>query len=439
MSMRILLLILAALPLAANAADPESTCRTRSTEILEAVTSGNFDAATTHFDARMQQALDADKLRQVWEDMLPAQFGAYLRAADTTVTRDGGAVIATTPLEFARGWLDMQVACDAEGGIGGLFFKPGQAPAASTTSAAPGVVVQELAVDSPLGPLPGTLLLPAGKGPFPAVLLVAGSGPNDRDGTIGSNKPLRDIADALADKGIASYRYDKRTLVHGAAMAGKAITVDDEVTDDAVAALQLLSQQAQVDANRVFVLGHSLGGLMAPRIATRAPTTAGVILLAAPVTLDLDTVLRQLRYIASIDPEQAEAGKDMMASIITARDALAEADPAHPPAGEFFHAPASYWLSLRSYDPIVTTRKLQQPVLVLQGDRDYQVTPDNDFAVWKRAFHDDHRVTLKAYPTLSHLFMPAGDPPSPADYANAGHVDAQVLDDITTWITRVTK
>lgn len=438
MLMRTLLPILAALPLAANAGDPEATCRARSAEILDALASGRFDAATAHFDARMRQALDAGKLRQAWQDALPAQLGMYRRAADTTITRNGDAAVAATPLEFANGWLDMQVACDAEGAVGGLFFKPGQAPAASAPPVAPGVVTRELVLDSPLGPLPGTLALPAGKGPFPAVLLVTGSGPNDRDETIGPNKPFLDVANALAARGIASYRYDKRSRVHGAAMAGKAITVDDEVTDDAVAALHLLAQQPGIDAHRVFVLGHSLGALMAPRIAQRAHAT-GMILLAAPVTLDLDSVLRQLRYIASVDPAQAEDIKEMLASITAARDALAKADPAHPPAGEFFHAPASYWLSLRGYDPVATARKLASPLLVLQGGRDYQVTPRDDFAAWQRGFHDDKRATLKEYPTLGHLFMPAGDPPSPADYARAGHVDAQVLDDIVAWIGRAAR
>ena len=106
--------------------------------------------------------------------------------------------------------------------------------------------VQPLAVTSPLGPLPGVLTLPEGKGPFPAVVLVGGSGAHDRDETIGPNKPFRDLAVGLARHGIASLRYDKRTYAYGVQMAGKAITVDDEVTDDALTASHVLGKQVQI-------------------------------------------------------------------------------------------------------------------------------------------------------------------------------------------------
>lgn len=144
-------------------------------------------------------------------------------------------------------------------------------PSAATT--VEGVREQPLAVVSPLGPLPGTLTLPRGEGPFPTVLLIAGSGPNDRDETIGPNKPFRDLAQGLAAAGIASLRHDKRTRVHAAQMAeaqkaGNALTVDDEVTDDALSALTLLAKQPGVDGKRVFVLGHSLGAMMAPRVGS---------------------------------------------------------------------------------------------------------------------------------------------------------------------------
>lgn len=291
---------------------------------------------------------------------------------------------------------------------------------------------RELAVPSPVGPLPGTLTMPSGSGPFPVVLLLAGSGPNDRDETIGSNKPFLDIATGLAEHGIATLRYDKRTRVFGA--GSRVITVDDEVTDDAVAALQLLAKQPAIDATRVFVLGHSLGGLMAPRIAERVPGVAGVILFAAPVTFDLDTVLRQIRYITTVQHVPPEQSQQLTAQIVTARDAIAKADPAHPPAGEYFHAPASYWLSFRGYDPVAVAKNLRRPLLILQGGRDYQVTPKDDFAHWQTAFAHDKHATLKEYPELYHLFMQGGDPPSPADYAKAGHVDATVISDIADWI-----
>jgi alpha/beta hydrolase fold. len=412
-------------------------CRTHSDDMLQALQKHDYAAATAHLDARMQTALDANKLRQTWEQMLPQKFGAYDHATETRVQSNGTATVAETPLHFANGWLSMRVSCDATGKVSGLFFARGQVPSENTTQATMDTTAaneHSMEIASPLGPLPGTLTLPSGKGPFPAVLLVAGSGPNDRDETIGPNKPFRDLAQALATAGIASLRYDKRTHIYGAQIAGKAITVDDEVTDDAVTALQLLGQQSQIDPHRLFVLGHSLGGLMAPRIAQRQARLAGVILLAAPVNFGIDTILRQSRYIGRLKGISAHELDAQLASIVTAHDTIAHADPAHPPTGILVGAPMSYWLSLRTYDPIAVAKTLHTPMLILQGDSDYQVTPNDDYAHWKTTFAHDPRVQMHDYPGLSHLFMPAGTPPGPADYDKPGHVDARVLRDISTWV-----
>lgn len=416
---------------------PQQTCRAHSDEILQALQKHDYASATAHLDARMQAAMDASKLREVWEQMLPQQFGAYDHAAATRVQSSGVATVAETPLHFARGWLSMRVSCDATGKVSGLFFAPGQAPsdsAAPATTQAHAANERSLTIASPLGPLPGTLTLPPGNGPFPAVLLVAGSGPNDRDETIGPNKPFRDLARGFAAAGIASLRYDKRTLAYGAQMAGKPITVDDEVTDDAVTALRLLGQQRQIDPHRLFVLGHSLGGLMVPRIAQRYTHLAGAILLAAPAKFGVETLLRQSRYLDQLQGMSAAAIDQQLAPMVAARDTLAHADPAHPPAGALLGAPMSYWLSLRNYDPVAVAAKLHTPMLILQGDADYQVTANGDYARWKAAFAHAPRVQMHDYPGLSHLFMPASTPPGPADYAKPGHVDATVLHDITAWI-----
>jgi pimeloyl-ACP methyl ester carboxylesterase len=173
---------------------------------------------------------------------------------------------------------------------------------------------------------------------------------------------------------------------------------------------------------------------MAPRIGQRAPEAAGLILLAAPVSFDLNVILRQTRYVASQQGASNAELEALTAPIIAARDTLAHASAAHPPAGLFFHAPAIYWLSLRDYDAVATAQHLSMPMLILQGQRDYQVTPDIDFARWSAALSTDKRVQLKLYPGLDHLFMPGSNPPSPSDYLHASHVDTKVIDDIATWI-----
>lgn len=427
--------VVCAMP-AAYAAEAEDVCSVRSADFLQAWQKGDNAAAAAHFDAQVKAAMSAQRLDQLWSHKLPEKFGAFDHAAAMQMERKGDMTVVDTPLHFARGWVRMRVACDASDQIAGLFFAPGQDPAAAALAAPlpPGAHERPLAVSTPLGPLPGTLTLPAGKGPFPAVLLVVGSGPHDRDATIGPNKSFRDLAMGLAAAGIASLRYDKRTLVYGAQMTGKAITVDDEVTDDAVTAAHLLARQPGIDPRRVFVLGHSLGATMAPRIGQRDPQLAGLILMAAAARPALDVIAEQVREqigAHALTPAQVAAGEK---AIEAERQLLAKADPRHPPQGSYGGVPQSYWLSMQTYQPVAVAQTLSMPLLILQGGSDFQVSPTNDFARWQRAFAGRPQVTLDLYQGLNHLFMPAGKTGTVADYDVPAHVDARVIRDVARWV-----
>src|SRR4051794_11541515 len=150
--------------------------------------------------------------------------------------------------------------------------------------------------------LPGTLTLPTGTGPFPAVVLVHGSGPHDRDETIGPNKPFRDLAWGLAAQGVAVLRYEKRTHEHPAKLMPlkEKLTIREESVDDAVAAVALLRKQKEVDGKRIFVVGHSLGAIVAPKVAALEPAVAGIVLLAGSPRPFEDIILDQLTYLASL-------------------------------------------------------------------------------------------------------------------------------------------
>lgn len=425
----------------AHAASNADTCRTYSSAFMKALENGNYAAATTHFNAKMKAAASAQILAQFWQS-LPTKnnLGSYEHAGSARLIHYGSAVIVDTPLQFTHGRKILRVACDASGNIEGFFIRPAPPEMSKPGKTAPSpssANEQPLAVSSPYGPLPGTLTLPAGKGPFPAVLLVAGSGPENQDETLGPNKPFRDIALGLAAGGIASLRYDKRTYSYPRQVADNPnVTVDDVTTDDALTALRELARQKSIDTQRLFVLGHSLGAMMAPRIGQRDPHLDGLILMAAPTSFSLETVVGQLRRIARVEKWSAAQLKQQLAPIVKARKALAEANPAHPPSGLFFHAPASFWLSLRSYHPIATAKRLSEPLLILQGGSDYQVTPKNDFARWRAAFAHNPRVKLIEFTGLDHLFIPVSprQSPSPAEELKPGHVDARVIHAIVAWI-----
>jgi dienelactone hydrolase len=281
--------------------------------------------------------------------------------------------------------------------------------------------------------LPGTLTLPRGPGPFPVVVLVHGSGAHDRDETIGANKPFRDIAHGLAERGIAVLRYEKRTYRYRRLLSDEQLTIDRETTHDALLAIAQLRQTRMIDHRRIFVLGHSQGGMLAPRIAGRAPDVAGVILLAAPARPLMDLLVEQHRRISLLDDgviNDAEqvALRRLIESTLAIRAGL------DPPASRLpMGLSARYWRSVDAVDPVAEAKAIRQPMLLLQGGRDLQVMPA-DWLRWRRAFADTPRVTFAHHDTLNHLGMHEHGPGSLRSYQVPGRVSAELIDDIALWI-----
>lgn len=280
--------------------------------------------------------------------------------------------------------------------------------------------------------LPGTLAMPQGDGPFPAVVLVHGSGPNDRDGTIGPNHPLRDIAHGLAARGIATLRYDKRTRVHPVAAAfDPAFNLDKEVTDDAVAAVQALRQTPGIDPQRVFVLGHSLGAMLTPRIVQRSGAAGGVMLAASARSM-LDLIPEQIERMGrlqGLDPATYAAQLEAIGDLTERLRAGGEV----PEALSTLGVPAEYLRDADALDPVAEAGAIESPLLILHGGADIQVT-DEDWQAWNAAFGAGSRVSLKRYPGLGHLGI-ASDPADPmASYMQPGTVDAGLIDDVAAWI-----
>ena len=210
--------------------------------------------------------------------------------------------------------------------------------------------------------------------------------------------------------------------------------MNDETVDDALAAVALLRQTDGIDPNRVFVLGHSLGGYLAPRIASRDAGLTGLIILAGSTRSLVDSVRMQSRYLAMLDGGLSEADEAALAELETVLQATENVQPGDDPATLLFNTPASYWLDLKEYDPAALAAELALPMLILQGGRDYQVTLD-DFAGWEAALGHRDDVTLRVYPNLNHGFFASGEGPgAPAEYEQPGHVAAEVIEDIARWL-----
>ena len=417
------LLALAA-PLVANASvSPEMTAM----RLLDHLDKAEYVQAETMFTADMAAAVPADKLKQVWES-LPAQVGTAQGRGKAQVETHSGSHLVSVPLQYAKAALVAKIAINAEGKIAGFMIQP--APPAPAAAPAADAALRES--EFPVGDLPGTLAMPNATGKVPAVVLVHGSGPQDRDETIGPNRPFLDIARGLAEQGIAVVRYEKRTKARPQDFASGNYTMDEETTNDAVAAVAALRAAPGIDPDRVFVLGHSQGGMLAPRIAEKSGHVAGLILLAAPARSLLTILPEQNRYLLNadgkIDAQEQQFLNDLQRKIDAVRSDAVVADKDTP-----LGLPAHYWRTFDTIDPVADASHLQLPMLFLQGGRDFQVL-DADWKLWNKQLASDPRATFKHYPTLNHLGIAGQGPGSLAEYNQPGHVDAQLIADTAAWI-----
>lgn len=426
-----------------RSADPnESELEALASKFVSIWSQGDYDTATMTFDETMLQMMAPEKMKEAWESLV-ARVGAFKGQIGTRTQEWNEYTIVFVTCDFEASPIDIKVVYDDDRRIAGLWFVPVE-QAAVEYEAPPYVhrdsfTEDEVTVGEGEWELPGTIALPVGEGPFPAVVLVHGSGPNDRDETVGPNKPFRDLAWGLATNGIAVLRYDKRTKVHGAKMVlmDGGFTIAEETIDDALAAVDLLGDMERIDGNRIFVLGHSLGGMCIPRIGARDPDIAGLIIMAGVTRPLEDLLVEQYTYIFSLDDTISEGERTELEKVKA--QAAAVKDPALSPDTPREMLPLGsnprYWLDLRQYDPAGVAAALTNPLMILQGERDYQVTMV-DFENWKAALSSHPDAVFKSYPTLNHLFIAGEGPCTPEEYMKGGHVAEEVVADIARWIKR---
>jgi len=400
---------------------------------------GDSAGAVAQFDDTMKTALPESKLRETWQT-LEAQAGPFQKQLGARKITLAGYDVAMVTCKFARMPIDVKVVFDKDGRVGGLFFLPSQGyvsdiPSYASTNA---FHETEFTVGQGEWQLPGTLTLPKdGSGPWPAVVLVHGSGPEDRDETVGANKTFRDLAWGLATRAIAVLRYEKRTKQYAAKFRKKFpphFTVREETIDDALSAVAQLRNTRGIDPKRIFVLGHSLGGMLAPRIGQADTNLAGLILLAGASRPLEDVIVEQTRYLISLNGTPSPQDQTRLARILSDVAMVKKLTAADASSSVIlFGAQPAYWLDLRDYHPLEVAKQLKQPLLILQGGRDYQVT-DVDFNRWKEALGSPHNVTFKFYPNLNHQFIAGEGKGTPGEYEQAGHVAEPVVADIAEWI-----
>ena len=314
------------------------------------------------------------------------------------------------------------------------------APAAAARNApeSAGFLSKEVVFSSDGLPLEGTILSPPGRR-LPAAVLIQGTGPLDRDETMGARKPFRDIANGLALLGIATLRFDKRSYTFFGRPETEQFTVEEEVIVDALSAISFLRKYEGIDPRRIFLIGHSLGGAMIPYIATRDSLLAGAVMLAPParspevITADQTAFKMRLQGWTQAEIDSVIASVDETFAALKAGRKIGYES--------FLGYSTTYWHEFLRRDPLAALAETNVPILILHGLRDYQVIGD-DFDLWIEALasRPDGDFAQKVYPTLDHTFaygLPIDDLHESClcgDNSLPRQVDRAVIDDIAQFI-----
>ncbi len=397
--------------------------------------SGKYEKAFGFFDASVGDKLKPADLENLWKQM-ETSIGQFqsVDGVQNKIKDDFQLVILN--LKFERDTQPFQLAFNKQNKVVGIFLVPKSAESAykvpvyvDTASYTQKLVT----IKSGKYELPAMLTSPRDSVNFPIVVFIHGSGPADMDESIGPNKPFKDIALGLASKGIASVRYVKRTLTYAADFGG-AFTVKEEVIDDAVAAIDFAKRVSTVDSQKVYVFGHSLGGMLAPRIATQAPSVKGLILAAAPARKFQDIMIEQNNYMFGFQNDTSKAGRIALTEVVkklnhsktftfktSSQDSI------------YLGLPIAYWADLNMMSQTAIAKKLDQRMLIVQGGHDFQVGT-NDLVLWQSALKGKRNVDSKLYPMLNHLFAFVDKKGDTKQYSIPLNVDQTFVDDLASWI-----
>ncbi|MFD0940058.1 DUF3887 domain-containing protein [Pedobacter boryungensis] len=406
----------------------------KANEFFTLLEEGKFDTAHAYFAESEQAKVSVENLKQLWGSV-KTKLGKTesLEAIQSKVQGQYYVVIVNG--KFEKDEQDFMLAFDKSEKLVGLFMAPKAVTYAKPSYAADTTLYQEKSVylQTSGHQLAAIITTPKNVKNFPVIVLVHGSGPSDMDETVGPNKPLKDLALGLASKGIGSVRYVKRTLIYPNDFRG-VFTVKEEVMDDALAAVALAKTISGADTKSIYLLGHSLGGMLAPRLATMAPDLKGIILAAAPARKLTDIILDQNKYMFELAKDTTQAAKDKMQEVIGEIGKSRISQLGTMKADSLvIGLPASYWVDLNSYDQVAVAKKLKQRILVFQGGNDFQVS-EVDYNLWNTALGKKSNAILKLYPELNHLLSPQTEKGTTAQYQTPVNVSEKLIDDIAAWI-----
>lgn len=417
----------------------ELTLEEAGQEVLRLLENEEFHIVhETWFSEKLQESLPEDELAETWkEKTINEEFIEIISLTAEKQTENLDTVEAT--LDYSGIQFDVRMIFNDNLQLVGFSLSDGMIKLDKPESIVEEEIIVGEGTEFELG---GTLTLPVNTGEkLPAVVLVHGSGPNDRDETQFSYKPFRDLAWGLAEKGIVVLRYDKRTFSYGpeSIKNPNEFTVYEEVVEDAVRATELLKRDSRIDEEKVFLAGHSLGGMLAPRIEVQGGDFAGLIILAGTPRPLWEVIYDQnLNSIEMFVPDEEEK-----------EEYLLQIEEEYEKAKNLQHLTAEeakemtifgiggYYLhEMDEYKVTELISQIEKPFLVLQGEDDFQVFVEKDFVLWQEVLQNDKDATFINYPGLNHFFIVSEGPfkGTVQEYETPGLVETRVIHDIADWI-----
>ena len=383
----------------------------------------DYPKVYTFFDESMKTKISESFLKETAEK-LEKQLGKFKSIIETSNEKE----TYTYYSDFENIKLDIKISFGENKKIIGFFFVPHKELKKENS------LGKDFNIKSNDVELKGTILIPENENKKKLVIFVHGSGPNDRDETLFENKPFKDIAENLYSKGIASYRFDKRTYSNPETFSDKS-TIDDEVTNDIINIVSYFKNNKEFAGYEITVLGHSLGAYLLPRIANKYKGISKIILLAGNARPLLGLVIDQYEYLYKLTTtEELKQAKELVKEQIAYLNSKSF-NLQTPKEKLPLYASAYYWKSILDYNQTTEIKKVKIPILILQGERDYQVTM-KDFEIWKQTLKNNKKAEFVSYPKLNHLLMAGENPSDPKEYAVKGHVDLNVINDIEKFISK---
>jgi esterase/lipase len=420
-----------------NAMPPANDRLATALEFAKDLSNADFDALQKDYsyDDKMKEAMATEDTKKLVK-FNNAEYGEVEEFKTPYSMIVGVYLYVMVPVKSSILDFNYQITFDKENHIVGFTYAGYLEKEAGTEKKMPSNIVEtEYSFERDGYVLPGTYTAPIKGRDLPVVILVQGSGPSDRDESLYENKPFRDIAWALGQQGIATFRYDKRTYLYPEKVGeDTSFTIKDEIMNDAVAAARMVREFENVNPDKVYILGHSLGGYVIPRIAEEFTEAAGFIMMAAPAEHIKEYLLDQIEYVAMEDGTVTLEEQQAINTVTKELEQLEE--PEKIPKNQLIlGAYKDYWMDLSDYNAMEKAEEITSPVLVLQGERDYQVTMDQ-YNLWEGAFATYSNWIFHSYPSLNHLMMAGEGSPSSKEYRTKSYVDKQVINDIIEFIKK---